>query len=129
AFKPSPRVHRVDWIFVVKQNFVPPKTSRTSLDQSSSAFASPCQIGTMKLRLPEILDGPTTRRGAIETLRNWAAYSDELAEVCDAISESAGPSYCKSEINSVRGFVLRCRSDRLRDHHSSRYSLGLVPHT
>ena|SRR5215469_4063949 len=58
----------------------------------------------------------------IETLRNWAAYSDELAEICDVISVSARLSYCQGEISSVRELVLWRPSDGSRDHHSSRYS-------
>src|SRR5262250_1484594 len=41
----------------------------------------------------------------IETLRNWATYSDEVAEICDVISVSARLSYCKGEISSVRCIV------------------------
>src|SRR5262249_49796288 len=50
-----------------------------------------------------------------------AAPSDELAETC-VISVSASLSYCQNERSSIRGFVLWRRSDRSRDHHSSRYS-------
>ena len=45
-----------------------------------------------------------------------------------SVRQSLGRSYCKGEISSRRGFVMWLRSEGSRDHHSSRYSLGLVPH-